>query len=507
MRVLPRLGTKSNTKEESLDWGRLKTSGVDMRGGVNEVRNYSAEEIARHRKKDDLWMVLHGKVYCCTKYVSYHPGGITQLLRGAGIDATDLFLRSHPWVDAHSSPWRSMSRWLLLRQTKQRSTQFPRFQFLFFQWIPTGLSPEIMKALDLNSTIIASKELQNTSRSLRSTHYVEISVAAPYSPGDYLEVYPQNDTSATRTFVVTKANIPENHSVAVSLPLNKAVTLRYILTHKADLSAPLSSSFLSLLSPKLSNLGCGKILNPPTDTPKPRSLLDIISMVPIAKAISLKELFCVIPAMTPRRYSISSSPLSSKESVSITVAVLQDRDSETGMIYPGLCSTFLALAQENFAIRCQVLTSQFHLPDDLSIPLVLICAGSGIAPFMGFLQHMAAARSNRIIRLYFGCRDENDFLYRRELHQFLDNGVLSALRVAHSRQEQERKAYVQDLLIEDSATIWELVENSGGMIYICGAVRMANGVRTSFGKLASSRIHQDLVDAWIQNHCVEDVWG
>ena len=56
----------------------------------------SALELSKHNKEDDVWMAIQGKVYDITQYVSYHPGGKYQILRGKGIDATELFLKVHP---------------------------------------------------------------------------------------------------------------------------------------------------------------------------------------------------------------------------------------------------------------------------------------------------------------------------------------------------------------------------------------------------------------------------
>ncbi|KAI8614713.1 cytochrome b5-like heme/steroid binding domain-containing protein, partial [Chytriomyces sp. MP71] len=49
--------------------------------------------------QEDLWIAFEGKIYCCTQYAAYHPGGVSQLMRGAGKDATELFMKVHPWVN------------------------------------------------------------------------------------------------------------------------------------------------------------------------------------------------------------------------------------------------------------------------------------------------------------------------------------------------------------------------------------------------------------------------
>merc|ERR1712217_50416 len=60
----------------------------------------TAEEVAKHRKASDCWTIFQGKVYDITLYVSFHPGGKGQIMKGAGKDCTNLYNESHPWVSA-----------------------------------------------------------------------------------------------------------------------------------------------------------------------------------------------------------------------------------------------------------------------------------------------------------------------------------------------------------------------------------------------------------------------
>ncbi|KAJ3250359.1 hypothetical protein HDU77_006735 [Chytriomyces hyalinus] len=83
----------------AMDWGRLKASGTNLRGGVTALQRYTPSELAQHNTVEDMWMAFQGKIYCCTQYLAYHPGGVGQLMRGAGKDATELFMKVHPWVN------------------------------------------------------------------------------------------------------------------------------------------------------------------------------------------------------------------------------------------------------------------------------------------------------------------------------------------------------------------------------------------------------------------------
>lgn len=84
-----------------MDWIRLGST-KDLSGTGGKYRPVTTSELNSHNKQNDAWMCIHGKVYNVTDYMEYHPGGIPELMRGAGIDATDLFMEVHRWVNFES---------------------------------------------------------------------------------------------------------------------------------------------------------------------------------------------------------------------------------------------------------------------------------------------------------------------------------------------------------------------------------------------------------------------
>eukprot|EP00002_Diphylleia_rotans_P030349 TRINITY_DN6228_c0_g1_i1.p2 TRINITY_DN6228_c0_g1~~TRINITY_DN6228_c0_g1_i1.p2 ORF type:complete len:143 (-),score=17.91 TRINITY_DN6228_c0_g1_i1:265-693(-) len=81
------------------EWMRMQQSDMDLSGTGGRVINVTKAELRRHNKPDDLWMVLNGRVYNVTQYVRFHPGGLDELMKGAGKDGTSLFNKKHPWVN------------------------------------------------------------------------------------------------------------------------------------------------------------------------------------------------------------------------------------------------------------------------------------------------------------------------------------------------------------------------------------------------------------------------
>lgn len=85
-----------------MDWIRLGKSKPDLAGTRGKILTVTSEELAKHNKPKDAWMAIRGRVYNVTPYMDFHPGGVMELMRGVGMDATKLFMEVHKWVNAES---------------------------------------------------------------------------------------------------------------------------------------------------------------------------------------------------------------------------------------------------------------------------------------------------------------------------------------------------------------------------------------------------------------------
>lgn len=195
------------------------------------------------------------------------------------------------------------------------------------------------------------------------------------------------------------------------------------------------------------------------------------------------DLVALLPRLTPRLYSISSSPAAHAGQLHATIAVVryQSHNRERG----GVCSTLFAdrtAVSELVPIYIQP-NKKFRLPADASAPMIMIGPGTGIAPFRGFLHERRALGHSGRNWLFFGERSSaTDFLYRDELQGMLADGHLARLDTAFSR-DQERKVYVQDRMLENSRQFWQWLEQ-GATVYVCGdASRMARDVHASLLKI------------------------
>ncbi|CAG8747734.1 11145_t:CDS:2, partial [Acaulospora colombiana] len=190
-------------------------------------------------------------------------------------------------------------------------------------------------------------------------------------------------------------------------------------------------------------------------------------------------------------YSISSSPLWNPSHVTLTVSILNaPASSGSGEQFLGVGSTFLADLHPGDLVQMVVRPSAaaFSLPADPSVPMVLFCAGTGVAPMRGFIQERAIqVQSGRKlghdvgkILLFFGCRDPGkDYLYSTdpEWKKWVDMGVVD-VRPAFSRapEKSEGCRYVQDRILKDAEDV-DAMYKQKAKFFTCGGSAVAAGIR------------------------------
>ncbi|XP_066292774.1 NADPH oxidoreductase A-like isoform X2 [Branchiostoma lanceolatum] len=226
----------------------------------------------------------------------------------------------------------------------------------------------------------------------------------------------------------------------------------------------------------------------------------------------LHLLLSKMKGLQPRYYSIASSPVLDPEKASVTAAVV--RYSLHGIPRTGVTTTHL---QDRLEVHqsCPVFISHnpdFRLPSNNDLSIIMIGPGTGIAPFLAFIQERIATGASGDNLLYFGCRHrDKDFLYKSELETWSKNGSLR-LRVAFSR-DQDKKVYVQDLLRKDTKNIWRHLRN-GAHIYVCGDARhMAHDVHQALtdvcqeqGNMGAEQARRFLLGLEQVNRYQKDVW-
>ena len=162
-------------------------------------------------------------------------------------------------------------------------------------------------------------------------------------------------------------------------------------------------------------------------------------------------------------------------------------------------------------------SSPFRLPEDPSVPLIMIGPGTGLAPFRGFIQARRAMQTDGTAlgdaMLFFGCRHpDQDFIYENELKVAESDGLIQ-LHTAFSRAQAER-VYVQDVLRQQQAQVWDLIQR-GAVVYVCGdGASMEPDVRRTLTRIYAeqSDVSFGEAEAWMDEFAssgryVLDVWA
>ena len=292
----------------------------------------------------------------------------------------------------------------------------------------------------------------NDRGSQKATHHIEIVAdELEYQPGDSIGIVPENapaivDAIIALTRVDAKKTVSfRNETHTVIELLKKKVNIAYLPERVVKQYAAIVKQ----------------------DIPETKiSLLDLLKIYPVNNATQFEEVIGILEPITPRLYSISSSPNAHSGEVHITVA--RDNFKVNGEVKHGLASNFLADLPVDGPLEFYVhKNNQFRLPAE-DKDVIMIGPGTGIAPFRSFIAERDAAGASGRNWLFFGDQHfTTDFLYQTEIQNWIQTGVLTKVNVAFSR-DQKSKIYVQHKMLENAKAFYEWLQN-GAYIYICGA--------------------------------------
>src|SRR6478609_5345536 len=321
-----------------------------------------------------------------------------------------------------------------------------------------GVAP--MKVLD-------NSELQNKSganASDRSTRHIEVQLppGITYRVGDHLSVVPRNDPalvdSVARRFGFLPADqirLQVAEGRRAQLPVGDAVSVGRLLTDFVELQQVATRKQIQIMSehtrcpvtkPKLlAYVGDDAAASEHYRTDilgRRKSVFDLLEEHPACE-LPFHAYLEMLSLLAPRYYSISSSPSGDPSRCSVTVGVVEGPASSGRGVYKGICSNYLASRREGETVQATVRETKagFRLPDDPSVPIIMVGPGTGLAPFRGFLQERAALKSKGAklgpAMLFFGCRHpDQDFLYADELKAF-EAGGITELHTAFARTSTE----------------------------------------------------------------------
>ncbi|MFD7730513.1 molybdopterin-dependent oxidoreductase [Kitasatospora phosalacinea] len=320
-----------------------------------------------------------------------------------------------------------------------------------------------------------------------------------YEAGDALGVWPANGAGLVAEWLaLTGADPRETVTLAGDgdLPFGEALRTRLDI-------ARITPDLLRFVAERTDDRDLKRLLRPDNKDELAkwswgRQAADVIGAFPVRA--SAAEWAGVLKRLQPRLYSISSSPLAHPSEVRLTVSVVR-YTNDLGRDRKGVCSTYLADCADDGPVQVFVQRApHFRPPADPTTPMIMVGPGTGIAPFIGFLEDRKARGHTGPNWLFFGeQREATDFYHREELQAHLASGHLDRLDTAFSR-DQRNKVYVQDRMREHGPRLWRWLQD-GAHFYVCGdAGRMAKDVDQALREIVTTHggLHEDDAAAYVR---------
>jgi sulfite reductase (NADPH) flavoprotein alpha-component len=361
---------------------------------------------------------------------------------------------------------------------------------------PVPIAESFTRKRPFAAPVLANHRL--TARgSSKDVRHLELSLAGSgihYEPGDALGIVPRNDPAEVgalleATRFPADAPVPQDgHDVALR---------DWLLTHSEI--GTVGTGFLQRYAAALPGSALEALAADELDLARyahGRDLRDVVAEHPPA-GLDPARFAALLKPLAPRLYSIASSAAAVDDEVHLTVGVVEYE--ARGRARRGVVSGLVAaLAEGDEAPVYLHRNPSFRLPKDPAADIVMIGAGTGVAPFRAFLAEREAYGAQGRNWLLFGDRSfELDFLYQSEWLTWRKRGVLTRIDVAFSR-DQAHKIYVQQRIREHGAELWSWLE-SGAHVYVCGdAARLAPDVDKALHEIA--RRHGGLDDDSVREH-------
>eukprot|EP01113_Clastostelium_recurvatum_P037740 TRINITY_DN5547_c1_g1_i4.p1 TRINITY_DN5547_c1_g1~~TRINITY_DN5547_c1_g1_i4.p1 ORF type:complete len:1173 (-),score=234.29 TRINITY_DN5547_c1_g1_i4:17-3535(-) len=427
-------------------------------------------------------------------------------------------------------------------------------------------SSSSLSPLSPTSTVTSATSL-SPNDDIEVKRHIELALpeGMTYRAGDYLAILPVNPRSSVSralsrfgmnndTQIVVSGNsdvlsYPSNYPINAAEFFSNYVELAQVVTRKQlrDLAAHVANNNNTrdgTTYKTLMELSEDAHIYDQNVLQKRLSVLDILESFPrLSSSVTLGEFISMLPPMRIRQYSISSSPLWHPHHVTLSVSVVDSPAWSGHGLFKGVASNFLSglLPQDQLSVAVRRSPTAFHLPTDPSTPIIMVCAGSGIAPFRGFIQErasqVASGRELGRALLFFGCRHpDTDYIYKDELARWERLGAVtiytafsrfvpSSSTSSHDNNNSNNNnnnndpitpiKYVHHRLWQERATVLDLLmQQDDARIYVCGSgTRMAPEVRRTFVNIykEAKGVNDEDAETWIanmeHNRYATDVFG
>jgi cytochrome P450 / NADPH-cytochrome P450 reductase len=308
-----------------------------------------------------------------------------------------------------------------------------------------------------------------------------------YEAGDYLAILPMNNIQ-TISRVLRRFGLPWDAVMTLkkgshtTIPTDCELTVSAVLSLYVELNSPATRKNLTTLSTYASD----ELKYTISQLSGPSSVIDILEFQPKI-ALPFSVFLSMMTPMRIRQYSISSSPLNDPTVAAITYSVVEHDSAHLG-VATNYLKALLPGSIAHVAVKKS--HTSFHLPLDDKMPIIMVCAGTGLAPFRGFVQERAAKiqASGRNdfgeAVLFVGCPDpEKDNLYREEFAEWEKIGAVKVLYAfSQASHSSEGCKHIQDRVWHERELARSLF-NKGAGAYICGSAVVGKGLADVVAKI------------------------
>lgn len=400
--------------------------------------------------------------------------------------------------------------------------------------LPPTANAAPLVTLDGVGTVVSNSVLLSDCGDTPKTNYITIKLedGQTYRAGDYLAVLPRNPTPAVER-ALKRYGLQGEESIILDvptsfLPTNVPLRARDLLSSYVELGQPIPRRLLAQLGEFTDDAGKAALKDLDEQyadkvTRQRLSLLDVMDTVNISPPIAF--FLANLPKMKIRQYSISSTPLEDPNVVTLTYtvhtgSVTFGSSPDANQYALGVASNYLAFLEPGDDLICAIKSSaDFHLPLDPATPVIMFAAGSGVAPFRGFIAERAlqkaAGRDVGPTVLYFGTRRTDTLLHSKEMAAWVDAGAVD-FRPVLSRGEggaapgfkdtTVTTGYVQDRVWEDREFLHGLFED-GAVFYTCGSgARLGQGLRKTLVSIIDEAIQSARQGGKVVDESAEDMY-
>ncbi len=300
----------------------------------------------------------------------------------------------------------------------------------------------------------------------KETRHLELSIEGAnfqFEPGDSIGIQPENSEPLVDALLGVLQFDPATEVTV----LDETVSLKNALQKKLEITV-LSKPVLEKIKAYTEHHEFSSLLEIPNawkEYAKGRDLLDVVEdFAPFTW--SAQQFVDILRKIPSRLYSIASSQLANHDEVHLTISKVSYETN--GRQRLGVCSGSVAELQIGATLPIYVHKNpNFRLPEQKETPIIMIGAGTGIAPYRAFLEEREELGVEGKAWLIFGDQHfVTDFLYQTDWQRWLASGTLSQMHIAFSR-DTDKKIYVQHKLEENAANFYEWLEQ-GAVIYVCG---------------------------------------